>query len=208
MPLIFNQYQNTYRLALWSLTEPLEFFEEEVKLSSSDKIAYNNITSKYRKKEWLAVRYMLKQTLGFWPHIIYTESGKPLLKNHTRHLSISHSRSMVGILLCTNPFAGIDIEHIERNADRIAPRFLSETEKKFIEQNPGKNNTILYWCAKEAIYKAVNEQNILFSKQIAINQLNDNETLKASFSSDKKNIDFLLNFIELNGHFIVWTTGL
>ncbi len=208
MSLIFNKYQNTYRLALWSLEEPLQFFEEKVKMNAADQKYYAQITNESRKKEWLAVRFLLRETLGFWPHISYTETGKPLLQNHTRHLSISHSRSMVGILLCTSPHAGLDIEHIERNIEKVADRFLSPTEKSYLESYTGTNGKILYWCAKEAIYKAVNESNIKFSKQINIKQVNIDKTMSASFTSDSKHIDFLLSYIELEGHFVVWTTGL
>lgn len=206
MPLLLNQYENTYRLALWSLTESLQFFEEKAKLSIADQKSYAKIKNELRKKEWLAVRVLLNEVLGFWPQITYTETGKPLLQNHTRHLSISHSKSMVGILLCTNPHAGIDIERTSRSIDKIASRFLSEKEQNYIKSNPLKYSRIIYWCAKEAVFKAMNESNILFSKQIHISEVTIDGKMKGHFYSEKENVDFLLNYIELDEHLIVWTT--
>lgn len=206
MPLILNQYKNTYRLALWSLTEPLHFFEAKAQLSSSDQRYYEKISNEVRKKEWLAVRILLNEVLGFWPHITYTETGKPLLQNHIRHLSISHSKSMVGILLCTNPHAGIDIERTSRSIDKVATRFLSEQEQVYIQNNPIKYSRIIYWCAKEAIFKAVNESNILFSKQIFIEEISDNGKMKGRFTSEKEKVDFNLKYIEIEDHLIVWTS--
>ena len=206
MPLILNQYQNTFRLALWSLTESLQFFEEKVQLSPSDQAKYDKIANESRKREWLAVRLLLKEVLGFRPQITYTETGKPLLQNHTRHLSISHSKQMVGILLCTNPYAGIDIEHTGRSIEKVASRFLSEKEQNDIQNLDARYSRILYWCAKEAIFKAVNEQHIRFSKQIAIDEVTDDSTMTGHFISEKEKIDFILNFIEIEEHLIVWTT--
>ena len=206
MPLLLNQYKNTFRLALWSLTESLQFFEEKVQLSPSDQKAYHSMKSEHRKKEWLAVRLLLNEVLGFRPQITYTEMGKPLLQNHTRHLSISHSKKMVGILLCTNPYAGIDIEHTSRSIDKVATRFLSEKELNYLQNNPVKFSRILYWCAKEAIFKAMNENNIRFSTQIAIHEVMDKNVITGSFTSEKEHVDFILNFIEIEDHLIVWTT--
>lgn len=206
MPLLLNQYENTFRLALWSLTEPLQYFEEKVQLSPSDQLKYAKMNSESRKKEWLAARHLLKEVLGFRPQITYTETGKPLLQNHIRHLSISHSKLMVGILLCTNPFAGIDIEHTNRSIDKVAKRFLSEKELLDIEKLDIQFNRILYWCAKEAIFKAINESNVSFSKQIAIDKVVENNSMVGHFVSDKEHIDFVLNFIDIENHVVVWTT--
>ena len=206
MPLILNQYETTFRLALWSLTEPLQFFENKANMSNNDKIAYNKISNETRKREWLAVRVLLNEVLGFWPQISYTETGKPLLQNHSRHLSISHSKFMVGILLCTSPHAGIDIERTTRSIDKVAGRFLSEKEQTLIENTPNKYGQIIYWCAKEAIFKAVNESNILFSKQIYISEISDNGKMIGHFRSEKENVDFILNYLELETHLIVWTS--
>lgn len=206
MPLILNKYENTFRLALWSLTEDLAFFEEKAHLSPADKETYSQITSLTRKKEWLAVRVLLYDVLGFWPQITYTETGKPLLQNHTRHLSVSHSKEMVGILLCTNPYAGIDIERTDRSIDKISKRFLSKVELDQLSNQPKNFSRILYWCAKEAIFKAVSESNILFSKQILIGSVNNDGTISGHFQSEREELDFILNYMELDHHMIVWTT--
>ncbi|MFA9391074.1 MAG: 4'-phosphopantetheinyl transferase superfamily protein [Prolixibacteraceae bacterium] len=206
MPLLLNRYENSFRLALWSLTEELEYFENKAHLSPSDKIIYNKITSPSRKKEWLAVRVLLNEVLGFWPNITYTETGKPLLQNHTRHLSVSHSKSMVGILLCTDPYAGIDIEKTDRSIDKISARFLSDVELEQLKNKPSNFSRILYWCAKEAIFKAVSESNILFSKQIHVEEVNADGTIICHFKSEKEELHFVLNYMELDQHMIVWTT--
>lgn len=206
MPLIYNEYQNDFRLALWSLTEPLSFFEEKANMSLTDKNAYAQIKNEARKREWLAVRIMLKDILGFWPSIAYAETGKPILQNHSRHLSISHSKSMVGILLSTNPYAGLDIENTNRSIDKVAKRFLGEKELKYLTDTTSKYSRIILWCAKEAIFKAVNETNIRFSTQIYIEEVREDGIINAHFYSQKENINFTLHYIEKEEHLAVWTT--
>jgi phosphopantetheinyl transferase (holo-ACP synthase) len=206
MPLLLNTYKTSYRLAIWATSEPLEYFENKAHFTPYDMAIYEKIVNPTRKKEWLAVRVLLNETLGFWPQINYTESGKPLLQNHVRHLSISHTKEMVAILLCTTPYAGLDLERIDRNIDKVAQRFLSPTEMENIKSNKVENERIKYWCAKEAIFKAVNEQNVSFSKQIFVESDNESDSMVGHFYSENENIDFVLNSIELDNHFIVWTT--
>lgn len=206
MPLLINLYENSYRLALWRLSEPVEYFEEKAHLSTTDSQLYSKITNESRKKEWLAVRVLLNEVLGVWPNITYMETGKPILNNHTRHLSISHSKEMVGILLCTSPYAGIDIEKYSRTIDNILPRFLSEEELINVGKSDNPYCKIIHWCAKEAIFKSINEPNIEFSKRIKIEQINDDSTIDAQFKSKRKIQEITLCYMLLDEHVIVWTT--
>ena len=206
MPLVTNLYENSFRLALWKLTEDLSFLENKAKMTSPDLAQYSKITNEVRKKEWLAVRILLNEVLGFWPVISYMDSGKPILNNHTRHLSISHSREMVGILLCTSPFAGIDIEKMSRNIDSVLPRFLSNEELENINRTNNPFDKILHWCAKEAVFKSVNESNIEFSSRIKIAKIDFNGTMQAIFNSKEGEILFHLNFMLIDQHIVVWTT--
>jgi len=206
MPTLINLYENSYRLALWKLNETVEFLEEKSHLTLFDQQLYSKISNECRKKEWLSIRVMLNEVLGFWPNITYMETGKPILNNHARHLSISHSKEMVGILLSTNPYAGIDIEKTNRNIDKILPRFLSDSEMKNVEESANPNSKIIHWCTKEAIFKSINEPNIDFSKQMKIEKINDDGTIEASYSLKRKTHLIDLNYQLIDEHIIVWTT--
>jgi phosphopantetheinyl transferase len=206
MPLLINRYENSFRLALWKLTETVDFFENKARLSAADIKLYKQISNETRKKEWLAVRILLNEVLGFWPNITYMETGKPILNNHTRHLSISHSKEMVGILLCTSPYAGIDIEKTSRNIDKVLNRFLSVKELENIETGLNPYRKIIHWCAKEAIFKSVNESSIDFLSQIKIERIREDGTIKGKFTSEKNEFYLGLNYMIIDEHLIVWTT--
>ena len=52
----------------------------------------------------------------------------------------------------------------------------------------------------------MNETNIRFSRQIAIDEVEKDQTIKGRFISEKEEIELLLNFIEIENHIVVWTT--
>lgn len=205
MPLILNQYETNYRLSLWKLTEPLDFFESKSHMSLYDTELYNQITNETRKKEWLAVRIMLNDVLGFWPQITYMETGKPIINNHSRHLSISHSREMVGILLCTSPFAGVDIEYKNRNIEKVMRRFLSPVELENIKNMDVHDKEVIHWCAKEAIFKSVNTVNVDFATRIFVEDITNDGKIKGKFITDKEETQLDLSYIEIEDHIVVWT---
>jgi 4'-phosphopantetheinyl transferase EntD len=205
MPLLINLYENSFRLAVWKLTEGVDFFEEKAHLTPLDTQLYSKISNESRKKEWLSTRVLLNEVLGFWPNITYMETGKPIINNHIRHLSISHSKEMVGILLCTSPYAGVDIEKTSRNIDNILPRFLSADEIKNVETATNPHSKIIHWCAKEAIFKSINEPNIEFSSRIKIDKINNDGTIEATYQSKQQRHNLHLNYLLLDDHAIVWT---
>src|SRR5690606_9530137 len=116
----------------------------------------------------LSVRMLLHEMLPEKPEILYTEAGKPELLNDY-HISISHSSSLVVILL-SEQTAGIDVESLDRNTEKVSTRFLSEQEAGHISKTTSPSLTrILYWCAKEALFKCTQLEGIDFKSQILIN---------------------------------------
>jgi hypothetical protein len=87
MPLFYQHNINdAAELAVWHITEPEEFFTREVELQYT-------IPNPHKRLQHLAGRYLLKiLDQGFPLHEIeISESRKPLLKDSSRHFSISHS---------------------------------------------------------------------------------------------------------------------
>ena len=206
MPLIFDTYETGDRLSLWHLTETVEQLESNASLSPNELLIYKQISNTKRKKEWLTVRLLLKEILGFWPDISYLETGRPILNNHPLNLSISHSQEMVGVLLSTSEHTGIDIEKKTRPIENVLPRFLSTCERSYLNNCTVPNAKIISWCAKEAIFKAVDETDIDFSTRILIEEISLNGTIKGKFLSNNGDISFNLKHIEVKDHVVVWTS--
>lgn len=89
--------------------------------------------------------------------IAVAENGKPYFKNRQNlHFNISHSKDMAAIVIDHMP-VGIDIEKIRHADFRIAKRFFTENEYKWIsdahntEEREKRFFTI--WTGKEAYTK-------------------------------------------------------
>ncbi len=108
--------------------------------------------SSKRQKEWLGVRLLLKHVLGSNVQIAYKSSGAPFLINSNKHISISHSGTLVAIAL-SNEKVGIDLQIISDKPLKIKSRFLSKTEIQMMGDQLDALNAVKLWCAKEAVYK-------------------------------------------------------
>ncbi|MGM0619872.1 MAG: 4'-phosphopantetheinyl transferase family protein [Bacteroidota bacterium] len=155
-------------IGIWELTESSSNLEADFQFSDAEKATFENFKIEKRKKEFLAVRLLLKKILGQKAEIIYDESGKPKIQNSNYNLSISHSTQLAVVFLSKKNI-GIDAENITRNIKTVVDRFLSEKEK---EQTSNTSDTqtaqIIYWSAKEAIFKCTREKNIQFNTGILI----------------------------------------
>lgn len=194
-------------MVLWTITEPIAFFENNVHLSPDDLDIYHRFKNEGRKKEWLAVRFLLQETLKMKPQIEYSETGKPSLSNHKSNLSISHSRKMAGILLSNNELIGIDIEEISRPIEKVVSRFLSEKERLLIDSSGVEHGEILSWCTKEAVFKAMNHSNVDFSTQIIIEKIIPDSNIEARFIDHGINIKIQLEYLLIDQHAVVWTSA-
>ena len=155
-------------LGIWDLEESLEQLFDNFRFSETEKKEFGCISSERRKKEYIAVRLLLENLLNFKPEIVYEKTGKPLIKNSSLNISVSHSADLA-VVLVSGKNVGIDVENTERNIDKIASRFLNENEINTISafQHP-QQAKILFWSAKEAIFKCACFEGIQFNRQINI----------------------------------------
>lgn len=124
---------------------------------------------KVREKERKAVRHLVAAMLEYeislgeplradnTVEIKHEESGKPLLEGW--HISISHTKGYVAVLLSKTREVGVDIEYVSERIKRIADRFLRPDE--YAESI---NELLIHWCAKETIYKLYSEQDLTFQQ--------------------------------------------
>ena len=83
-------------------------------------------------------------------NIYYSENGRPYFKDFDADISISHSETQVAVAISDSIYThiGVDIEDIK--SIPIPTRFLTESEKKLLE-----NGTPYFeiWTKKEALFK-------------------------------------------------------
>ena len=155
-------------LGIWELTETVPSLLSAFDFSEREKAEFSRIKFEKRKGEYLATRLLLKSLLSTKTEIVHLASGKPMLLNNPLNISISHSANLVVILLSPHK-VGIDVEIENRPIDKVAHRFLSHAEMLEVEKAMDKQKAqIVYWGAKESIFKTTGFNGVQFDRQIAI----------------------------------------
>ncbi len=191
-------------IGIWRLSETTadllpEFSETEI----SDPL-FAKYTHGKRQLEWLTTRLLLKKMIGNELTISYMPSGKPLLLHKLfREISITHSRDFVAIIVHESKKIGIDIENTARDFKRIEKRFLSAEELEFTGDNTELK--CLFWCAKEAVFKLVDDDGIEFREQIIVGPLPENENqFSVEFITGGKRINYQIAYDFFAENCLVW----
>ena len=128
-----------------------------------------------RELEAKGIRLLLKSLFNNEEcTLAYYENGKPYLKSHPEHISISHSHDRLAIIVNKKESTGIDIELIRDKVFTIAHKFLKEKERADLQEGD-LEKYLVYWAAKETLFKIHGERNINFKEHLCIEPFNYNE---------------------------------
>lgn len=145
-----------------------------------------------RRKEWLASRVLVHEQLG--GRIGYEPSGRPMLLRsdgaaNQKHISISHTPGWAALMAADSP-CGLDIEHANRKAERVAGRIAIPEEISLAATLYPENPTLLAWCSKEAAYKALGHEGTDFREHIRITGNAAAQTLLITVGTDRITLEF------------------
>lgn len=188
-------------IGIWKFTESVAELISSFAETELNDPNFRKYTHDKRRVEWLATRLLIRQLIGPEFKIEYLTTGKPVISHHQyRHLSISHSREFAAIILHEEFNVGIDIEEISRDYNRIEKRFLSEEELLYVAKN--QSLQCLFWCAKEAVFKLVEDDGIDFKKQIHISD--KQSKLLARFTCTAGDTTYPLYTETFDNNCLVW----
>lgn len=155
---------------LWHITESVEDLLKQVSFSVSEQEAWQQITHPRKQQEWLAVRVALKYLLhksGYAYTGLYKDHlGKPNLLNSSLHISIAHCFPFAVAFLDKKNPVGIDIQLPHKKLHKVKHKFLNDEEIKDSEGDLEK--LCIYWCAKEAAYKAYSRKTLSLKQHIKL----------------------------------------
>lgn len=133
---------NNAKIALLRVDEWIENFPQKKTTISTKRIFEKEITT-----------YLLSTYLP--DHILsYNSNGKPFLKNGG-FISISHSKSIIGIAWSFDYNIGLDIEEINDRIQKVENRFINDDEMKFAQSLENKTRI---WTIKEALIKIYDDK--------------------------------------------------
>ena len=167
MPLTANHItEKNGQLAIWHITESEAFFTEKLPLTDADRAELNARKGR-RRLEWLAGKYLVQLMVNGAHRVVKDEFGKPHLEGSDLHISISHSSEWAVAIISPNA-VGIDIQEVTPRLDRIAWRVMNANKLRQLDPVHRLDHLHVYWCAKEALYKAYGWRELDFRKNIVV----------------------------------------
>lgn len=167
MPLYRTYSEGDLLLGIWKSDEPTE----RLLALLEHKEGYEGRLAAFpekRKREWLAVRVLLKALCGEEKEIAYEPSGRPYLKDGSRHISISHTRGYVAVALHPSCEVGLDIEQYGTRVKKVASRFIRPDEEPAMAQGDGTYALLLHWSAKETLFKLMGVDGVDFIRHLHV----------------------------------------
>jgi len=160
-------YDNQSKLAVVPLTEDSESLL--ARLSFKERyLPFIEKMTENRKREWLSIRVLLKEMLGEEKEILYNSIGKPYLSDNSFYISISHTKGYAALIINKVNEVAVDIEKTGSKVESVRKRFVNEEEEKALSQSNEMIHLLLYWSAKESLYKLLGVENVDFKTHLHI----------------------------------------
>ncbi len=201
MPLLKEIEFKDGLLVLWEIKEDVDSLLEECSEIDFGE-GFQKLKNSKRQKEWLAVRLILKHIGCQDISVNYNQNNQPTIKHSKyQHVSISHSNKLAGVLLHKNHAVGLDIESTDRDFRKVAHKFMNDEELELASKY--ENGLALFWCVKEAVYKAAGIPGVHFSTQIQIKKV-DQSNVFADFYSEEKEKEYKIIFFNYDDQLIAY----
>jgi phosphopantetheinyl transferase len=168
---LVNQEGQIFWVALDLIGQTEEEYLRALQLTPPEQAELSPIKGR-RRLEWLAVRQLLHKLLQELGHadrapVEKSQNGQPLLQGLPFHISFSHSRDYVAVILANQP-AGIDVQHFSPRMERVSHKFMREEETACLEEDTRLAHLHYFWCAKEALFKAQGGGGIDFRRHLLV----------------------------------------
>jgi len=193
-------------LGVWEITEDFDSLYSKVNLVDVEKAKLDSFKNISRKIEWLSVRALVKTMLGKDTRILYNSENKPFVRGNTHNISISHSNNLTAVLISKDKQVGIDLEYMSGKISKVANKFINEKESITSDPDMAKLHLYLHWCAKEALYKICDKQDINFKDGITIVPFSPDEHgfMKGYVINSSGEESFELEYLQHDNYALVW----
>jgi 4'-phosphopantetheinyl transferase len=207
MAIIINEHLECgCQLGIWKITEDLDTLMSKITLTREELETLERFTHTPRKIEWLSVRVLLKEMTDNELSIYYNGNRKPFIKGDSHYISISHSRDLTSIMLSKDRKVGIDLEYMSHRIASISHKFISENDVITSDEEQKKYHLYIHWCAKEALYKICDKQDINFKDNLTIEPFQPMEkgVIRGRVHNRSRNELFNLNYFSLGNYVLVY----
>lgn len=177
-----------------------------VDLAEVEKAKLNSFKNISRKIEWLSVRALVKTMLGKETRILYNAENKPFIRGNTHNISISHSNQLTAVLIAKDQRVGLDLEYMSGKISKVADKFLNNKERITEDPKQKKYHQYLHWCAKEALYKICDKQDINFREGLTISPFTPQEEghMTGHVMNGNGSESFEMEYLYHDNYALVW----
>jgi len=207
MPVIFNKKVDAdTRLGIWEITEDYDTLRQSINLADWEMERLNSFKNHNRKLEWLSVRCLVVELTKPGTRILYTADRKPYLHDNSFNISISHSHKLTSVLLSKTLQVGLDLEYMSHRISRVQHKFINEHENITDNEEDRKYHLYIHWCAKEALYKICDKQDINFKTNLTIKPFSPEKkgNIKGILNNVLQNTEFDLSYFCMDNYILVW----
>jgi phosphopantetheinyl transferase len=207
MAIIVNEHLDCgCQLGIWKIAEDYDNLLSRVVLTGEEYETLERFTFIPRRLEWLSVRVLLNEMTNRDLTILYNGNRKPYIKGNSYYLSISHSRDLTSILLSQDKRVGIDLEYMSHRIGSIAHKFINENDVVTTDEEQRKYHLYIHWCAKEALYKICDKQDINFKENLTIEPFEPMEKgiIRGRVQNKSRDELFRMNYFSLGNYVVVY----
>ncbi|MES2654501.1 MAG: 4'-phosphopantetheinyl transferase superfamily protein [Bacteroidota bacterium] len=206
MPIISLQnITNEVLLGIWQVTETKAELEEILSQNFHDTSKPVNPAESVGL-HWFASRVLVQHLFSSHKIEIHKDiHNKPTLyiDGEKYFISISHSHLYVGVMVCKTHEIGLDIEQIDDRINRVAHKFMNESEKQFGHTIEHKT---LIWSAKEAVYKWYGKRELDFRGNMEVQPfvVNNTGTFNCKLHKNETQQVLPVHYYQLDNYFIAY----
>jgi 4'-phosphopantetheinyl transferase len=201
----FNFADNSKEVAIWKISENFNELEELCR----DKFFVPQEINKWtinRKLQWMSSRLLLK-ILSPHSEIFFSQEKGPVQTQNNLFVSISHTNYFSCATISQTSPVGIDIEEINDKAKRISKKFLHASELQIQKNFPLEESSFctLIWTIKESIFKKFHNLHLIFSEQIVLKSLKQNDnffTAEVIVKSENKINNVVARIYKIENHYL------
>ena len=203
MPLVLQHNDESAQWGVWRMDETFDELCCILSDTSYPDEVVQRFSAAHRRVEWLSVRAALKQMLQNPPLIAYHPSGKPYLKDSPLHISISHTKGYVAVIV-GHTDVGIDIEQYGERIHKVSSKFMRDDETVTSFEGNDTWSLLLHWSAKEVMFKCMNTAAVDFKKHLFITPFTTQAegTFHAQEFKTAQQRSFLIHYL-LHPHFVL-----
>ena len=198
MPLEKITHLKNYSVALWKIKESFSCLIKLLDPSEQELKQIKQFKNPQRQKQNIAARILLKYLCNKSEKLKYNKNGAPYC-NTFKHISISHSKDYC-IIIGSDNIVGVDIQQFSDKIKKTCAKFASDLEIMKFQNNIQKLHFL--WCAKESIFKTVNQGTCSFKYNILIEDIKEDGLTSGYYQNKHVKKEYSLYCKSFDNYFI------